>query len=179
MFRESSSKNWFFNGQTMKTASILAVVLFVTAVSARSVPDETEVRKIIQAQVAAWNEGDAEAFAQHFAVDGTFTNLLGMYYQGNEAFRDRHAQLFKGAYCGSVKQEDIVSIKFVRPDVAKADSLQTITGYQKLLPGTTADSKGRLRTRLLQVMVKDGDEWKIAAYHNVDAKSGVAVPEPQ
>jgi hypothetical protein len=36
-----------------------------------------------------------------------------------------------------------------------------------------------LRTRLLQVLVKDGGEWKIAAYHNVDVKSGVEVPEPQ
>ena len=36
-----------------------------------------------------------------------------------------------------------------------------------------------LRTRLLQVLVKDGGEWKIAAYHNVDVKSGVEVPESQ
>jgi hypothetical protein len=36
-----------------------------------------------------------------------------------------------------------------------------------------------LRTRLLQVLAKDGSEWKIAAYHNVDVKSGVEVPEPQ
>jgi hypothetical protein len=27
--------------------------------------------------------------------------------------------------------------------------------------------------------VKDGGEWKIAAYHNVDVKSGVQAPEPQ
>ncbi len=27
--------------------------------------------------------------------------------------------------------------------------------------------------------MKDGGEWKIAAYHNVDVKSGVEVPEPQ
>ena len=37
----------------------------------------------------------------------------------------------------------------------------------------------RLRARLLQVLVKDGGEWKIAAYHNVDVKAGVFVPEPQ
>jgi hypothetical protein len=29
------------------------------------------------------------------------------------------------------------------------------------------------------VLVNGGGEWKIAAYHNVDVKSGVAVPEPQ
>jgi uncharacterized protein (TIGR02246 family) len=82
-------------------------------------------------------------------------------------------------YRGSKKQEDIVAIKFLRPDVALVDILQTITGYQKLLPGTTADSKGRLRSRLLQVMVKNGGEWRVAAYHNVDVKPGTPVPEPQ
>jgi hypothetical protein len=41
------------------------------------------------------------------------------------------------------------------------------------------DDKGRLRTRLLQVIVKDGGEWKIVAYHNTDVKPDVQVPDPQ
>lgn len=45
-------------------------------------------------------------------------------------------------------------------------------------PGTTADSKGRLCARLLQVVARQGGEWKIVAYHNVDVKPGVPVPEP-
>jgi hypothetical protein len=40
------------------------------------------------------------------------------------------------------------------------------------------DVKGRLRTQLLQVMVKQGGDWKIV-YHNLDVKSGVTAPEPQ
>lgn len=81
---------------------------------------------------------------------------MGMYVRGQKAFRDRHAQIFQGAYHGSTKREDVVAIRFVRPDVALVDTLQTVTGYRELLPGTAADAKGRLRTRLLQVMVKDG-----------------------
>jgi hypothetical protein len=41
------------------------------------------------------------------------------------------------------------------------------------------DAKGRLRTRLLQVLAKDNGVWKIVAYHNVDVKPGIAVPEPR
>lgn len=37
----------------------------------------------------------------------------------------------------------------------------------------------RLRTRLLQVVVKQGEEWKVVAYHNVDVKPGTPVPEPR
>jgi uncharacterized protein (TIGR02246 family) len=163
----------------MKATLILVMWLFATMLGAQSAPDEMAVRKIIQDQTTAWNNGDAEAYSQHFAVDGTFTNLLGMFFKGRDAFRERHDQIFKTAYRGSTKHEDIVSIKFVRSDVAIVETLQTITGYQKLLPGTSADAKGRLRTRLLQVLVKDGGEWKIASYHNVDVKPGNVIREPQ
>ena len=163
----------------MKIAMILTTMLVGTISEAQNGADEDAIRDILKEEVAAWNKGDADAYSRHFAEDGTFTNLPGMFFQGREAFRERHEQIFYGAYRGSTKQSDIVSLKFVRPDVAIVESLQTISGFQKLLPGTSADAKGRLRTRLLQVLVKDGGAWKIAAYHNVDVKEGVAVPEPR
>jgi uncharacterized protein (TIGR02246 family) len=146
---------------------------------AQAGPDDLAVRQIIQEQVVAWNKGDAEAYSRHFAADGTFTNILGMFFTGHDAFRERHDQIFKGAFRGTTKQEDVVSIRFWRPDVAVVETLQTVNGVQKLFPGTSADAKGRLRTRLLQVFVKINGEWKIAVYHNVDVKPGVSVPEPQ
>lgn len=163
----------------MKIAIILVTFLVGTISWAQSGTDEAAIREILKEEVAAWNKGDANGYSRHFATDGTFTNLLGMFFQGREAFRERHEQIFRGAYRGSTKQLDLVSLKFVCPNVAIVETLQTVTGFQKLLPGTSADAKGRLRTRLLQVLVKDGGEWKIAAYHNVDVKSGVEVAEPQ
>jgi uncharacterized protein (TIGR02246 family) len=163
----------------MKPAIILGLVLLSRMLFAQSGTDESAVRKIIHHQVAAWNKGDAEAYSRRFATDGTFTNILGMFYTGHEAFCERHEQIFKGVFRGTTKQEDVVSIKFWRPDVAVVETLQTISGIQKFFPGTTPDAKGRLRTRLLQIMVKDNGEWKIAVYHNVDVKPGVSVPEPQ
>jgi uncharacterized protein (TIGR02246 family) len=159
---------------------MILTTMLVGAISwAQNGADKAAIRDILKEEVAAWNNGDADAYSQHFASDGTFTNLLGMFFQGREAFRERHEQIFHGAYRESTKQLDLVSLKFVCPNVAIIETLQTVTGFQKLLPGTSADAKGRLRTRLLQVVVKDGGEWKIAAYHNVDVKSGVEVPEPK
>jgi uncharacterized protein (TIGR02246 family) len=163
----------------MRTAVILVVVLASTVLFAQGGPDEMTIRRIIQEQVVAWNKGDAEAYSQRFAADGTFTNILGMFYTGHDAFRERHDQIFKGVFQGTTKQEDIVSIRFLRPDVAVVETLQTVSGIKTLFPGTSADAKGRLRTRLLQVLVKDGGEWKVAVYHNVDVKPGVSTPEPQ
>lgn len=54
-----------------------------------------------------------------------------------------------------------------------------MTGIQKLSPGTKTDEKGRPRSRLLQVIVKQVGEWKIAAYHNTDVKPDAPVPDPQ
>jgi hypothetical protein len=71
---------------------------------------------------------------------------------------------------GSALKQDIVSLSFVRPEVAVVEVLTTVTGIQKLSPGTNTDGKGRLRTCLLAVIVKDGGEWKIVAYDNTDVK---------
>lgn len=141
--------------------------------------DEIAIRNIIQEEITAWNAGDAIAYAHHFAADGTFTNVRGQFFTGRQAFIDRHDFVFKGQFHGSTLKQDIVSLKFVRPDVAVVEVLTSVTGIQKLSPGTNTDDKGRLRTRLLQVIVKDGGEWKIVAYHNVDVKSDIPVPNPE
>jgi uncharacterized protein (TIGR02246 family) len=164
----------------MKYFLVLAAVLFaMVAANPQVSPDETPVRNIIQEEITAWNAGDAAAYSRHFAEDGTCTNIRGELFTGRQAFLQRHDYLFKGPFRGSRLQQDVVSLKFVRPDVAVVEVLTSVTGIQKLSPGTKTDDKGRLRTRLLQVMVKDGGEWKIAAYHNTDVKSDVQVPDPQ
>jgi uncharacterized protein (TIGR02246 family) len=164
----------------MKCLLVFVIVLVGTvAATPETSPDETSVRNIITEEISAWNSGDAAAYSRHFAADGTFTNIRGEFFTGREPFIQKHDNLFKGPFHGSTLKQDIVSLKFVRPDVAVVEVLTSVTGIPKLFPGTNTDDKGRLRTRLLQVLVKDGDEWKITAYHNTDVKSGVAVPDPQ
>jgi uncharacterized protein (TIGR02246 family) len=165
----------------MKIVLILATMLFATMLGAQSAPDEKAVRKVIQDEGAAWNKGDAQAYSRDFATDGTFTNILGMFFRGHKAFQDRHEEIFKGMFRGTVLQQEVVSLKFVRPDVAVVETLTWVSGFSQSgpPPGTHTDAKGRLCTRLLQVLVRDGGEWKIATYHNVDVKPGTPVSEPQ
>ena len=89
--------------------------------------------------------------------------------------------IFEGRFKQTKLQQDIVSLKFVRPDVAVVEVLTSVTGVvaAQLATGTTGDASGRLRTRLLQVVAKQGAEWKVVAYHNVDVKPGIPVPEPR
>jgi uncharacterized protein (TIGR02246 family) len=164
----------------MKTALSLTMLLFATMAAAQDKPDEAAIRSILQEEMTAWNKGDAPAYSRHFAADGTFTNIRGMFFTGHKAFLDRHEEIFKGMFRGTVLRQDVVSLRFIRSDVAVVETLTCVSGFSASgpPPGTHADAKGRLRTRLLQVMVKNGDEWKITAYHNVDIKPGVTAPEP-
>ena len=140
--------------------------------------DETAIRRIVQDEVAAWNRGDAQAYSSQFANDGTFTNIRGQFFSGHEAFLKQHEVIFQGIFKNTTLQQDIVSLTFIRPDVAFVETITSLSGMPATAPGTAADSKGRLRTRLLQVVARQGAEWKIVAYHNVDVKPGVPVPEP-
>ena len=160
---------------------LVSAIFLVAAMAAmpHAKPDEVAIRSIVQEEVTAWNAGDAAGYSRHFAADGICINIRGQYFTGVQAFTKQHEFLFNGPFHGSTLHQDVVSIQFVRPDVAVVEVLTALTGIQKLSPGTSADDRGRLRTRLLQVVVKDGGEWKITHYHNTDVKAGVPAPEPQ
>jgi uncharacterized protein (TIGR02246 family) len=165
----------------MKVLVGLAVGLLATQLGAQAPSDETAIRRIVEDEIAAWNKGDAVAYSRHFAADGTFTNITGQFFAGYDAFLKQHEVIFEGRFKETTLQQDIVSLKFVRPDVAVVEVLTAVAGVvgARLAPGTAGDAAGRLRTRLLQVVVKQGEEWKVVAYHNVDVKPGIPVPEPR
>ncbi|MBZ5627652.1 MAG: SgcJ/EcaC family oxidoreductase [Acidobacteriia bacterium] len=165
----------------MKTAVVPLVLLFATLSAGQTKSDQAAIRNILQEEVATWNKGDTDGYSRHFAADGTFTNILGMFFTGHQAFRDRHEEIFTGMFRGTILRQEVVSLKFVRPDVAVVETLTWISGFSKAgpPPGAHTDGNGRLRTRLLQVMAKNGGEWKIVTYHNVDLKPGVSAPDPQ
>jgi uncharacterized protein (TIGR02246 family) len=146
----------------------------------RSNPDEDAIRKILDEEIATWNQGDADGYSKHFAADGTLTPIRGLFYAGGKAFRDRHEVIFKGQFHGTKLQFQVVSLRFVTSEVAICETLTWVSGFENGAPPYThLDAKGRLRTRLLQVMVKRNGEWQIVAYHNVDIKPDIDSPEPE
>jgi uncharacterized protein (TIGR02246 family) len=51
-----------------------------------SAADERLIHGIIAVEQAAWNAGDANAFAARFHAEGSFTNVFGDRYFGRESF---------------------------------------------------------------------------------------------
>ena len=121
----------------------------------------------------------ALAYSQPFSLDGTFTNIAGMFFKGHKAFLDQHEVIFKSFFKNTVLKQKIVSLKFIRSDVAILETLCQVSGFAKegLPPRIQLDAKGHLNTRLLQVLSKETGSWKIVSYHNVDVKPGTPIPE--
>jgi uncharacterized protein (TIGR02246 family) len=164
----------------MKAIAIAIVLLAGVIAAAQSKPDEDAIRSILADEITTWNQGDADGYSRHFAADGTFTNVRGMSFTGRQAYRDRHEIIFKGPMRGTKLQIQVVSLRFLTLDVAICETLTWVSDFKNgAPPNLYLDTKGRLRTRLLQVMEKRSGEWQIVAYHNVDIKPDVDAPEPK
>lgn len=135
--------------------------------------DLRSIERLIASLQEAWAVGNADAFAARFTDDGTFTNVLGMFFQGREAFRKRHDAVFRTVFKGSTLKLRIAVLRFIRPDVAIADTDAELRNPAGLPDGLSASPDGTVHAKLLMVLVKEHDEWWISAYHNVPV-----VPSP-
>ena len=129
--------------------------------------DEAQIRSIVQSEADAWNHGDANAFAAHYAENGDFTNVIGQQLYGRKAFIAQHAMIFSTIYKGSHNVFSVSKITFLRPDVALVDIDGTLSGATRTPPGIKANDDGTIRVKLLEVMTRENGTWSIAAFHNV------------
>ena len=128
--------------------------------------DQPAIDALLERQSAAWQAGDAAAFSADVLDGVLFTNILGMFSVGRTPFEEQHARIFSTTYKGSRMSQERVAVTLVRPDVAIVDTLATVTGAPHLPLGIELID-GAVRTRLEQVMVRDGGRWRVAAFHNV------------
>jgi uncharacterized protein DUF4440 len=159
----------------------LAVGLLATQLGAQTASDETAIRAIVQDESAAWNEGDAVAYSRHFAADGTFTNMTGQFFAGYDAFLKQHEVIFKGRFKQTRLQQDVVSLKFVRPILPwlKCSPLSLALLRRSWRRAPVPMPRGVCERGCCKLSVRQGEEWKIVTYHNVDVKPGIPIPEPR
>jgi uncharacterized protein (TIGR02246 family) len=133
--------------------------------------EEPLIRKVIDAEEDAWNRGDVKAFAARFQEEGSFTDIFGAVSRGRKELESRHAALFASYFKGSLLALKVRKVRFLHPDVAIVDIDTEVTGFHKPPPAIHVDAEKVIRTRLVQVMVKAGNEWAIASFHDVDVKT--------
>jgi uncharacterized protein (TIGR02246 family) len=163
----------------MKLLFALPILAFAMQLSAQPSSDTTAIQSIIKNEIDTWNKGDAAGYSRDFSPTGTFTNIRGQFFTGYPAYLKQHEVILNGIFKNSTVKQDIVSLKFIRPDVAIVETLTTVFGAAQSPPGVARDDKGGFHTRLLQVVAKEDGVWKIVAYHNVDVKPAIPVPAPR
>jgi uncharacterized protein (TIGR02246 family) len=155
------------------------VALTIAGHSAAQTPsDQAAIHKIIQDEITTWNKGDAVGYSKDFATNGTFTNIRGQFFTGYDGFLKQHQVIFDGIFKNTTLNQRVVSLEFVRPDVAVVQTVTTVSGMVQVPAGVSRDAKDRIRTRLLQIVAKEGRVWKIVTYHNTDVKPGIPFTEP-
>lgn len=151
--------------------SILIFLLFNLALlsHAQTSLDSINLNQIIRDEIIAWNKGDGEGYSKHFSKNGTFTNIFGWSYVGYDEFLFRHNQIFKTIFFNTELTQDVVSIKFLSPEVAIVETITLVSGLKSPLPyfESITYEEGKLKTHLLQVFNKVNGIWKIETYHNV------------
>jgi uncharacterized protein (TIGR02246 family) len=156
----------------MTSRFLLGIIALATQLGAQQSRDDAAVRRIIENETATWNKGDAVGYSRDFAPAGTFTNIRGQYFVGYPAFLKQHQVIFDGMFRNSRLKQDVVSLRFIRPDVVVVETLTSVTSAQSP-PGVARDGSGAFHTRLLQVLARDRGIWKIVVYHNTDIKAGI------
>jgi uncharacterized protein (TIGR02246 family) len=133
--------------------------------------EEPLIRKVIDAEEDAWNRGDAKAFAARFQEEGSLADVLGAVSRGRAEIERRQSELFSAYFKGSLLALKVRKIRFLKPDVAIVEIDTEMSRFHKAPPAVFVDAEKVIRTRLVQVMVKAGNEWAIASFHNVDVKT--------
>jgi uncharacterized protein (TIGR02246 family) len=158
----------------MKNLIALGALLGVGAASA-SVAMDNETNDVVAVSAVvhgfedAWNRHDMDAFAQLFAADADFVNVVGMRWVGRVAIKQHHAASHATIFKTSTLKIEDTTVRFLKPDVATTRSLWTLSGM------TTENGQiAPTRTGILtHVLTRINGHWLIVLTQNTDiAKPG-------
>ncbi|GAA2804038.1 SgcJ/EcaC family oxidoreductase [Crossiella cryophila] len=123
----------------------------------------SDISRVFQRLVQAWNNGDATAYAAQFTEDVDYVTFHGLHIRGRAELEAGHAKLFAGPLKG-VKlgggsgAAEPPAVKFLGPEVAVV-----VNSGGSTLP--EADSPAPERDSVTTaVLVRTGGDWLISAF---------------
>lgn len=122
-------------------------------------PAAQELEQTFSGLSEAWKTGDGSAFADWCTDDVDFINILGMHVHGRSAVAELHDRIFQGPYKDSTVRFTIENVRSIAPD-----SVLVIAPGQVDVPAGPV--KGIVSTVASILLLRDGDRWKIASFHN-------------
>ena len=126
--------------------------------------DEAGVNAVVKGFEAAWNRHDMDALANLFAADADFVNIIGMRWVGREEIKKAHAASHATMFKTSTLEIGQTTTRFIKPDVATARSVWTLSGLRSP-NGEAAPARTGILTH---VLVRTGGHWLIVLSQNTD-----------
>jgi uncharacterized protein (TIGR02246 family) len=126
----------------------------------------TSVEDTLTRLAAAWNDGDATAYAGLFTPDATYVVFDGTVVRGRATIEEGHRALFDGPLRG-FRMEPLVAavpVRYLGTDVA-----HVLAAGGTRPPGQEQPSPDRSSV-VSFVLVREEDDWKIAAFQNTRAQ---------
>jgi uncharacterized protein (TIGR02246 family) len=121
--------------------------------------DRTAIDALVQSLQAAWNAGDATAFAAPFAEDADFVNIRAEHACGRAAIAAGHEAIFRTIYAGSTTSQTIEAARLLHPELALAH-------VKSELNAPTGPMAGLHIARYSMVLARAAGGWQIVAFHN-------------
>jgi uncharacterized protein (TIGR02246 family) len=122
--------------------------------------DEATLRSFPLALIAAWNRGDAAAFAAPFADDATFIAFEGAKLDGRDAIAEFHQALFAKQLKGTRLEGEVKFVRFLDSETAVMHARCGV-----ILAGRERAIASRESMQLF-VCTRRSGEWRIAAVMN-------------
>jgi uncharacterized protein (TIGR02246 family) len=107
----------------------------------------------------AWNAADGAAFGARFADESDFVTIRGEHHRGSAQIGGGHQGIFDTIYAGSTVRFRLEVARDLVPGAILAVASSTLD-----VPG--GPLQGIHNARFTMVMVEQGDDWRVAAFHN-------------
>lgn len=139
---------------------VAGMVLFATATHMQTRPgtsaDEAAIRKYREAHNVAYNQHDAKAIANLYAVDGDRVRNNGSYYKGRAQIEASYVNAFKEVSKNSTVKDESSKLRFLTNDVALVDVDDVIQ-----------DGRNSHKNHVATIYVKRSGDWVLVAERSV------------
>lgn len=128
------------------------------------------VIRVVEAFAECWNRHDMNAFAELFAPDAEFVNVVGLWWKGRAEIKAAHEFTHQTLFKNSRLTLAEVSTRFPAPHIAIARCRWHLVGHVTPEGAPLPERTGIL----LNVLQQQGGHWRIIDSQNTDIIEGVA-----
>ena len=144
--------------------------------------DEKTIRSLLQQMENAWNKNDMRAYCNSLTEDGTWINIVGMFWRDKKETLKAHLAFAETMFKYSSVSHDLIKLRRIAPDLVIAYINWTyLTKQDFYYPDgvTKAGKKGDTDHSLMElIFVKKDNHWLITSVTNTRIDPNAALHDP-